>query len=363
MKRKKVLIVDDDANNLQVLRQILKQEHDLFFAKSGMKAVELAESYPPDLILLDVMMPDVDGYEVCRLLKGNPRFKRTPIIFVTALTDIEDEEMGLKLGAVDYITKPISAAIVKARIQTHLDAYDQNRALEKAVKIRTKELTRTQDATIFSLATLAEYRDNETGGHIIRTKSYVGALAKRLYEDSPYSDLLTEEIVDLMEKSAPLHDIGKVGVPDALLLKPGKLTPQEFEEMKKHTIYGYEAILKAEQYLGADESLSFLRYAREIAYTHQEKWDGSGYPQGLAGDKIPLSGRLMAVADVYDALISKRIYKPPFSHKKAMEIMKEGRGSHFDPVIFDSFLSIEAEIIKIALDNLDYEEEKQILMS
>lgn len=363
MKRKKILIVDDEPNNLQVLRQILKKDYELIFAKSGLKAVELAESYPPDLVLLDIMMPEMDGYEVCRLLKGNPKFKRIPIIFVTALTDTDDEEMGLKLGAVDYITKPVSPPIVKARILTHLDLYDRNQILENAVVARTKELTQTQDATIFSLATLAEYRDNETGGHILRTKAYVKALAKQLLEDSPYSELLTGEIVTLIEKSAPLHDIGKVGVPDALLLKPGKLTPEEFEEMKKHTVYGYEAILRAEQYLGADEGSSFLRYAREIAYTHQEKWDGSGYPQGLSGDDIPLSGRIMALADVYDALISKRVYKPPFPHKKALEIMKKGRGSHFDPVIFDAFLELETAFIEIALANLDYEEEKQTLLS
>ncbi|MCG8615889.1 MAG: response regulator, partial [Desulfobacterales bacterium] len=224
MKRNKILIVDDEPNNLQVLRQILKQEYELMFAKSGLKAIELAERYPPDLILLDIMMPEMDGYDVCRLLKSNPRLNRIPVIFVTALIETEDEEMGLNLGAVDYIAKPVSAPIVKARLRTHLDLYDQNRVLEKTVTARTRELSLTQDATIFSLATLAEYRDNETGGHILRTKGYVNALANRLHEEGPYSQHFTDEIIDLITKSAPLHDIGKVGVPDALLLKPGKLT-------------------------------------------------------------------------------------------------------------------------------------------
>ena len=363
MKRKKILIVDDEPNNLQVLRQILKNEYELTFAKDGLRAVELAQNYPPDLILLDIMMPDMDGYEVCRLLKAMPAFSKIPIIFVTALSDVEDEELGFQIGAVDYINKPVSASIVKARINTHLNAYDQNRLLEKAVQMKTLELEKTQDATIFSLATLAEYRDNETGGHILRTRRYVRFLARQLYDNSHYMNQLNEEIIDLLEKSAPLHDIGKVGVPDALLLKSGKLDEEEFEEMKKHTVYGYEAIHKAEQYIDADESLSFLRYAREIAYSHHEKWDGSGYPNGMAGESIPLSGRLMAVADVYDALISKRVYKPPFPHKKAASIMAFGKGTHFDPRILDLFLEHQQSFIDIALDHLDYEEEKRTLLS
>ena len=363
MRRWKILVVDDEPNNLQVIRQILKNEYELLFAKDGLKAIELANQYRPDLALLDIMMPDMDGYEVCRLLKANPGTAQIPVIFVTALNDVSDEEEGFNVGAVDYLSKPVSPAIVKARVRTHLSLYDQNRVLEKAVRARTRQLSMVQDATIFSLSTLAEYRDNETGGHILRTQGYVRALAQRLYDESAYSDQISEEIIDLLFKSAPLHDIGKVGVPDALLLKPGKLTPDEFEEMKKHTTYGYEALKKAEEHMGGEEAASFLRYAKEIAHTHQEKWDGSGYPQALSGQNIPLSGRIMALADVYDALISKRVYKPPFPHSKAMTIIKEGEGTHFDPVILNAFLEIEQEFIDIALKNLDCDEERETLLS
>ena len=214
---------------------------------------------------------------------------------------------------------------------------------------RAKEVNDTQDVTIFALATLAEYRDNDTGSHIIRTQRYIKILANHLMTLPKYKDQLNPEIIDLLYKSAPMHDIGKVGVPDQILLKPGKLTHDEFEIMKKHTVFGLEVITKSEQTLGVDPKTSFLRFAREIAYTHQEKWDGSGYPQGLTGEEIPLSGRMMAIADVYDALISKRVYKPAISHESAIKIIEKGKGQHFAPDMIDAFLEVAESFRQVAL--------------
>ncbi len=365
----KILIVDDTPENIDVLGEILKPLYRRSVALNGEKALKLSRSgEPPDLILLDIMMPGMDGYEVCQKLKADPKTSKIPIIFVTAKSEVEDETRGLELGAVDYITKPVSPPIVLARIKTHLDLKtardlleDQNRVLEQKVAERTEELVLTQDVTINSLASLAETRDNETGGHIRRTQHYVRALAEELMTHPAFSHFLDEEAIDLLYKSAPLHDIGKVGVPDAILLKPGKLTDEEFLEMKKHAVYGREAILKAEESFKGKVGSSFLRFAREIAYTHHEKWDGSGYPKGISGPDIPIPGRLMAAADVYDALISKRVYKTPFSHSKAVQILSKGRGSHFDPDVIDAFLKIQEEFRNIALDFADHDEERVLL--
>ena len=253
----------------------------------------------------------------------------------------------------DYITKPVNPAILLARVRTHLAVKaaadfmrDRNLLLEQEVERRTMELRDVQDVTILSMASLAETRDNETGDHIIRTQHYVRALALQLRSHPRFADYLSEGMIDLLFKSAPLHDIGKVGIPDRILLKPGKLTAEEFAVMQRHTTLGKEAIESAEARLG--KTVPFLRCAKEIAYCHQEKWDGSGYPQGLAGDQIPISARLMAIADVYDALISKRVYKPAFSHETAMQIIRDGRGSHFDPDVLDAFLALEQECKTIA---------------
>ncbi|MGH8807815.1 MAG: HD-GYP domain-containing protein, partial [Noviherbaspirillum sp.] len=253
----------------------------------------------------------------------------------------------------DYITKPISLPVVEARVRTHLQnkaardfLQDQNAFLESEVNKRVRELAMIQDVTILAMASLAETRDNETGGHIRRTQHYVRRLALALRDHPRFASLLTDDAIELIYKSAPLHDIGKVGIPDAILLKPGRLTAEEFEIMKTHTTLGRDAILAAEKQLNAPDS--FLRFAREIAYSHQEKWDGSGYPEGLAGDAIPVSARLMALADVYDALISKRVYKPAFPHEKAVAIIAEGRGKHFDPDMVDAFIAIADDFLDIA---------------
>ncbi|MBR7798901.1 response regulator [Undibacterium fentianense] len=350
-----ILIVDDTPDNITLLSALLKDKYKIKIATNGLKALHIASIDPsPDLILLDVMMPEMDGYETCRRLKDNPQTNQIPIIFLTAKSQVSDEEMGLKLGAVDYISKPVSPPIVLARVATQLNLVrarnllqDQNKHLESLVKDRTRKLAKMQDAIIMAMASLAETRDNETGNHIRRTQNYVAALARQLKNSPRFSSELTDENIELLYKSAPLHDIGKVGIPDNILLKPGKLTSEEFEVMKLHTSYGRETILSVERYLG--ESNEFLRFAREITYSHQEKWDGSGYPENLVGDAIPISARLMAVADVYDALISKRVYKPAFSHEEAIEIMRKGRGSHFDPEMLDAFLSITNDFKEIAM--------------
>jgi putative two-component system response regulator len=354
-----ILLVDDNTTNLQLLRDTLDGfGYKLLVAKNGKTALTIAHKANPDLILLDIMMPEMDGYEVCKRLKADEATVHIPIIFVTALSDAEDEAKGLTLGAVDYITKPFNPELVMARVHNHLELKRHQDHLEKLVQERTKKLALTQAVTIESLATLAEYRDPETGGHIKRTQNYVKALARHLLAHPRFRDELNEDIIELLYLSAPLHDVGKVGVPDQILLKAGQLTDEEFEEMKKHTQYGHDALKITERKLGGD---SFLHYAKEIAYTHQEKWDGSGYPQGLKGHGIPIAGRLMALADVYDALISKRVYKPPFSHEEAVKIIQEGRDKHFDPDIVDAFVELESTFRNIALTYADFDEERQML--
>ena len=365
-ERPAILVVDDTEANVDILVEALDTDYDVSVAMDGKSALESVSMNPPDLILLDIVMPEMDGYEVCNRLKSDTKTVDIPVIFLTAMTDLENKTKGFELGAVDYITKPFEILEVKARVNTHLTLKTakeflakQNEILERKVQERTRELSATQDVTILSLASLAETRDNETGGHIRRTQHYIGLLAEHLKNHSTFWSFFEKDsTIDLLFKSAPLHDIGKVGVRDNILLKPGKLTPEEFDEMKKHTTYGRDALLKAEESLG---SSSFLQLAREIAYTHHEKWDGSGYPEGVRGDKIPVSGRLMALADVYDALVSKRVYKPPMPHTKAVQIIEEGKGTQFDPNVVDAFLKVESRFKEIALINADFDEEKAIL--
>ena len=366
-----ILVVDDVPQNVHILNSILGPHYRVKVALNGESALKIAQARErPDLILLDVVMPGLDGYEVCRRLKADPTTTGIPVIFVTGMGETDDEAKGFAAGAVDYITKPVSPPIVLARVLTHLELKDardllehQNAVLEQKVEERTQELALTQQVTIQSLASLAETRDNETGGHIRRTQNYVRLLAEHLAARPSYASQLQPDVVELLHRSAPLHDIGKVGVPDAILLKPGKLTEDEFAEMKKHTIYGKEAIERAQELFQGFTKSDFLILAREISYTHHEKWDGTGYPQGLAGEAIPLSGRLMALADVYDALISRRVYKPPFPHSKALAILAEGRGTHFDPVLVDVFLSLREEVRSIALEFTDHDEEREALQA
>jgi putative two-component system response regulator len=361
-ERRTVLVVDDTPENLSVMSGLLRDTYKVKVASNGERALAIAMAdEKPDLILLDIMMPGLDGHEVLRRLQAQPSTRDVPVIFLTSMSDAEDEKVGLDLGAVDYITKPANPAIVLARVRNQLQLKamrdflrGQNTYLEREVEKRTREVVAVQDVTIRALASLAETRDNETGNHIRRTQSYVKALAIRLKDHPRFSSELSDAAIESLYKSAPLHDIGKVGIPDRILLKPGRLDAAEFEIMKTHTTLGHDALVQAEKDMEFESD--FLRYAKEIAYSHQEKWDGSGYPQGLRGDAIPLSARLMAVADVYDALISRRVYKNAFTHEKAIEIIAEGRGRHFDPEIVDALLSITEQFRDIALRHADGED-------
>ena len=349
-----ILVVDDTPDNIDLLCAVLEDDYRTKIAVNGERALKIANGESkPDLILLDIMMPGMSGYEVCKALKANPDTRDIPVIFVTAMSEVVDEQLGLGLGAADYITKPISAPIVLARIKTQLSMKrvhdflrDHNHFLETEIERRTREIVALQDVTIHTMASLAETRDSETGNHIRRTAYYVKTLAEKLRTNPRFSEFLTDKNIELLFKSAPLHDIGKVGIPDRILLKPGRFEGNEMEIMKTHTTIGRDAIEQAERELGV--TVDFLKYAKEIAYGHQEKWDGSGYPEGLSGDAIPISARLMAVADVYDALISRRVYKEGMSHEAAVAIITEGRGKHFDPDMVDAFLELQAEFIDIA---------------
>ena len=349
-----ILIVDDAAENLLVLSDLLRPQYKVLAATSGEGCLRVARGPSrPELILLDVMMPGMDGYEVLACLRNDPLTADIPVIFLTALATIGDEERGLQLGAADYITKPITPAIVLARVRTQLQAKhsadllkNQNIYLEREVARRMAENDLTQQVSIRALAHLAEIRDPETGNHILRTQAYVQHLARTLQRHPRFAATLSDQYIDLLGRSAPLHDIGKVGIPDHILLKPEKLTADEWAVMQTHTWLGSDAIERAEADI--EMPLDFLSLAKEIARWHHEKWDGSGYPDGLSGDKIPLSARLMAMADVFDALISARVYKPPLPFDKAHTIIREGRGTHFDPDIVDVFLPDFAAYTAIA---------------
>jgi putative two-component system response regulator len=360
-----VLVVDDTPDNLSLMSGLLKDLYRVKVANNGEKAIKIVQSgSPPDLILLDIMMPGLSGYEVCAVLKDNPATRDIPIIFLTAMTGTDDEKKGLALGAVDFITKPVNPPIVMARVATQLQVKaaadflkDQNVYLETEVAKRTKELAAIQDVTILAMASLAETRDNDTGNHIRRTQYYLELLANFLKNHDRFRFFLTDHTINMLFKSAPLHDIGKVGIPDRILLKPGRFEPHEFEIMKTHCKLGRDAIQHAEDQLGLE--VEFLKFAMEIAYGHQEKWDGSGYPEGLAGDTIPISARLMAVADVYDALISRRVYKEGMPHAKAVGIIAEGRGTHFDPDIVDAFMALQEQFQEVAKRYADSDEDLQ----
>ena len=349
-----VLVIDDAPDNLALISRLLKDSYQVRVAQHGEMGLRVAlTSPPPDLILLDTMMPDLDGYEVCRRLKSNPASRAIPVIFLNAQTDLQDEQKGLLLGAVDYITKPISPSLMLARVATQIALKtnvdflrDNNAFLEQEVARRIEDLSAAQDVTILAMTSLAETRDSDTGNHIRRIQHYVRALALALKDHPRFADDLGPQAISLLFKSAPLHDIGKFGIPDRILLKPSSLSPEEFEIMKTHTTLGFEAIEQAEKALGLQPPM--LRTAKEIVLSHQEKWDGSGYPQGLKGDAIPMSARLMAVADVYDALISQRVYKAALPHDRAVQIVFQGRGSHFDPDMVDAFIGIQDEFQAVA---------------
>lgn len=321
MNRKKhsLLLVDDEATNLQLLRHTLQHEYRLIFAKDGKTALKLAQQEQPELILLDIMMPDMSGYDVCEQLKNIQALRHVPIIFVTALSDSGDEEKGFALGAVDYITKPFNPAIVKARVRTHLSLVQAEEVLETRLQI------------VQCLGKAAEYRDNETGMHILRISHFARTIAKAI----GFSDEQADELLH----AAPMHDVGKIGIPDAILLKPGKLTAEEWEVMRQHPAIGARII--------GEHKSSLLQLAATIALCHHEKWDGSGYPNGLAGEDIPLEARIVSLVDVFDALTSVRPYKKAWPIEEALEFIRDQSGSHFDPMLVDVFMDCLPEILRI----------------
>ena len=305
-----ILAVDDEASNLQLLRQILQDHYRLLFAKDGARALDLARQERPDLILLDVMMPGMSGYEVCAALKAHPGTAAIPVIFVTALTDTDDELEGFEAGAVDYITKPVSPPIVRARVRTHLSL------------VRMEELRASRLEIVQRLGLAAEYKDNETGLHVIRMSHFARVLG--------IAAGLTEQEADDLLHAAPMHDVGKIGIPDRVLQKPGPLDAEEWKVMQSHVNIGAEII--------GEHSSGMLGLARNIALTHHEKYDGSGYPNGLKGDQIPLEGRICAIADVFDALTSVRPYKKAWSEEEAIDFLRQQKEKHFDPVLVDLFI-------------------------
>ena len=332
VRRPTILVADDSPQNIELLSRVLGQEYRIKVATSGDKALKIAYSdEPPDLILLDIMMPDLSGHEVCRRIKANPDRRRIPIIFVTAMSTVEDETLGLAIGAVDYITKPISPPLVQARVRTHLALYDQTRELERMVAQRTSELVATRQQIVRRLGRASEFKDNETGNHVIRMSHIARLIAQQAG--------LGPEAVQLLFQTAAMHDVGKIGIPDQILLKPGPLTDEERKVIQTHPQIGADIIGKHDNEL--------LATARTIALTHHERWDGTGYPQGLKGDQIPLMGRIVAIADVFDALVNKRPYKEALPVSQALAIMAEERGKLFDPHLLDCFFQQQFEVLKI----------------
>lgn len=333
MHQQTILVVDDEPANIDLLVECLKDEYNVKAATRGERALRIARSgEPPDMILLDIMMPGMDGFEVCQQLKADLSTRHIPIIFITAKIALDDEIRGLELGAVDYITKPISPPIVQARVHAQLALYDQNRILDIKVREQTAQLHETRLAIIRRLGRAAEYKDNETGLHVIRMSHYAAIIGRAIGMD--------ERNIDLLLNAAPMHDVGKIGIPDSILQKPGKLTPEEWEVMRTHAQIGADII-------GDASGSELLEMARVVALTHHEKWDGSGYPNGLAGEQIPQVGRIVAIADVFDALTSVRPYKPAWSVERALELFRDSQGSHFDPDLVPVFFEAMPEILTI----------------
>lgn len=358
-EKDKVLMVDDNPTNLQVLQATLEgRGYRLLAARDGASALAVTTKAEPDLILLDIMMPEMDGYEVCRRLKADPLTFEIPVIFLSALTQTEDKVKGLELGAVDYITKPFQPEEVIARVNTHLtlrclqqqlsianaELTELNENLEKKVEKRSQELLRSRDSIIFAMAKLTEARDDDTGKHLERICKYTEVLARELAKTDPS---ITERWIKVVVKTAALHDIGKVGIPDGILLKKGRLTAREREIMETHPAIGGDTLLELREEMGGGGP--FLSRAIEITLGHHEKWDGSGYPFGIKGEGIALSARLVAVADVYDALVSERVYKAGMSHEDACRLIQEGAGKHFDPRVVEAFLAQQGAFREIAV--------------
>lgn len=332
-----ILVVDDNVTNLKFAEQALKPHYKVTLLTSAMQTMKFLSKNIPDLILLDIKMPEINGYEICKTIKSIDRLKNIPIIFLTALSDVESELKCLNLGAIDFIGKPFVPELMLSRIKTHLELANYRKNLEFLVREKTETIENLQDSMIVGLAELVECRDGETGGHIKRTAKYLEILVYAMTEAGVYSEELSEEYIHNIIRSAPLHDIGKIGISDDILLKRGNFDENERDYMKQHTNLGGMALQKV---IDATADESFLYVAKDMALCHHERWDGTGYPSGLSGYNIPLCARIMALADVYDALTSERHYKKPYSHSKAVEIILNGSGTHFEPCIVDVFKTI-----------------------
>jgi len=355
---KTIMVVDDTPANLKLLTEMLQAKGYLVLVfPRGAMALKAAAKHPPDLILLDINMPEMNGFEVCERLKADDVLKEIPVIFISALTETEDKVKAFALGGVDYVSKPFQFEEVIARVSTHLRLHRMQLELEKntlhlkcLVNEKVQEISDSQLATIIALAKLAESRDDDTGHHVERTRMFCKVLAEKLRHIPHYTAEIDATYVENIYHAASLHDIGKVGISDNILLKPGKLTPKEFEIVKTHTMIGANTLQTAHSKYPRNV---FIKMGIAIAHSHHEKWDGSGYPDGLAGEAIPLSARIMALADVYDALRSKRPYKPPFTNEESSEIIREASGRHFDPALIGAFTSVETEFAKIREQMVD----------
>jgi putative two-component system response regulator len=359
--RMTVMAVDDTPANLGVLEAILSaQGYRIVSFPKGELALKAAAKVRPDVILLDIMMPEMDGFEVCRRLKADQQLSHIPVIFLSALNDTKDVLQAFSAGGVDYIVKPFQAEEVLARVRTHVTLHQmqhqlklQNQHLEQLVQEKVKEITDSQFATLFAITNLSEFRDNITGRHIDRTRTFCRELAEELRRDSPYRDEIDEDYIRNLYQAAPLHDIGKIGIPDRILLKPGRLSAEEFAIMKTHAEIGARTL---EMVLERYPRHSFIKMGVEVARSHHEKWDGTGYPQGLKGLAIPLSGRIMALADVYDALRSKRPYKDIYSQDEAVSVITTDSGFHFDPEIVRAFRKLSDRFHEISIELQDSDE-------
>lgn len=345
--RETIILVDDNILNLNVGRNTLIDKYDVITVPSGEKLLKILDKITPDLILLDVEMPVMNGYEVIRILKSKEETSQIPVIFLTAKGDVGSEYEGLSLGAIDYIVKPFSPPLLLKRIEVHLLVESQRRKLksyndklQSMVEEKTKTILELQNAVLKTISEVVEFRDNITGGHIERTQKYLKVLIDAVVRESAFKEEVSSWNLDFLLLSAQLHDVGKIAIRDSILQKPGRLTSDEFQEMKRHTVFGEKVIQKIENNTKENE---FLKYAEIFAGSHHEKWDGSGYPLGLRGNEIPLQGRLMAIVDVYDALTNERPYKKAFSHEEAVEIIKRDSGTHFDPRLVEIFLNHEKE--------------------
>ena len=353
IERKTVFLVDDNTTNLTAGKAVLAERYKVLTLDSGERLLKILEKNIPDLILLDIEMPEINGYETIKAIKNKRETEHIPVIFLTAKSDVDNELEELSLGTIDYITKPFSPSLLLKRIEVHLlfetqkrELRNYNKHLQEMVEAKTKSVVKLQDAILKTMIEFVERRDYATGGHIERTTHYLSTLLCAMQKYGLQKEKISSWNLDLILKSAQLHDVGKIAIKDSILQKSGNLTPMEFEDMKKHTVVGEEII---EEIKRNSEEQAFLEYAGIFAATHHEKWDGSGYPRGLRGEEIPLQGRLLAIADVYDALISERPYKKAFSHKETVEIISKGKGTHFDPKLIDLFLNVSDEFERYSL--------------